>query len=161
MDTNLIWQVIALVLIVAGLAGVVLPVLPGLPLAFAGMLLTAWADGFERVGGWSLAVLAFLTLLSLAADILAGAVGAKRAGAGTMAIAGAAVGTVVGLLFGLPGLLLGPFVGAMAGELWHTRHLPRATRVGVATWLGLLLGTVLKVAIAFAMLGVFIFAWFF
>src|SRR5690606_42050027 len=117
MDTNLLWQVIALVLIVAGLAGVVLPVLPGLPLAFAGMLLAAWADGFERVGGWTLAVLGVLTLLSFAADILSGAVGARRFGAGPLAVAGAALGTIAGLVFGLPGLLLGPFIGAVLGEL--------------------------------------------
>lgn len=160
MDTTILWYVIASVLVLAGLAGVILPVLPGLPLVLAGMALAAWAEGFERVGGWSLAVLTVLTLLSVAVDFLSGAVGARRVGAGPMAVAGAALGTFAGLWFGLPGLLLGPFVGAVLGELWHTRHLPRATHVGAATWLGLLLGAALKVAIAFAMLGVFAFAWF-
>lgn len=161
MDTTILWYVIAVVLVLVGLAGVVLPALPGLPLVFAGMLLAAWADGFERVGGWSLAALAFLTLLSLAADILSSALGAKRLGAGPLAVAGATLGTFIGIWFGLPGLLLGPFAGALLGELWHTRHLRQATRVGIATWIGLLLGTALKVAIAFAMVGLFILAWFF
>lgn len=160
MDTTILWYAIATLLVVAGLAGVVLPALPGLPLVFGGMLLAAWAGGFERVGGWSLAVLAALTVLSVAADILSGAVGARRVGAGPMAVAGAAVGTFAGIWFGLPGLLLGPFLGAVLGELWHTWQLRQATHVGVATWLGLLLGTALKVAIAFAMLGVFALAWF-
>ena len=74
---------------------------------------------------------------------------------------GATLGTVIGLFFGLPGLLLGPFIGAVLGELWHTRHLPQAARVGAATWVGLLLGAALKLALAFAMLGLFVLAWFF
>lgn len=160
METTLLWYVIAGLMVLAGLAGVILPALPGLPLVFAGMLLAAWADGFERVGGWSLAVLAILTLLSVAADILSGAVGARRVGAGPMAVVGAAVGTFAGIWFGLPGLLVGPFAGAVAGELYHTRHLRRATHVGVATWLGLLLGVAMKLALAFAMLGLFVLAWF-
>lgn len=161
MDTTTLWYLIAGLLVLAGLAGVLLPALPGLPLVFAGMLLAAWADGFERVGGWTLAVLGVLTLLSFAADILSGAVGARRFGAGPLAVAGAALGTIAGLFFGLPGLLLGPFIGAVLGELRHTRHLRQATRVGLATWLGLLLGTALKVALGFAMLGLFVLAWIF
>ncbi|ADV27595.1 protein of unknown function DUF456 [Pseudoxanthomonas suwonensis 11-1] len=161
MDITVLWYLLAGLLVLAGLAGVVLPALPGLPLVFTGMVLAAWVDGFDRVGGWTIAVLGFLTLLSVAADILAGAVGARRHGAGRMAVAGAALGTIVGIFFGLPGLLLGPFVGAVLGELWHTRDLPQAARVGVATWIGLLLGAALKVALAFAMLGLFVLAWLF
>src|SRR5690606_38045078 len=161
MDITVLWYLLAGLLVLAGLAGLVLPALPGLPLVFTGMVLAAWVDGFDRVGGWTIAVLGFLTLLSVAADILAGAVGARRYGAGRMAAAGAALGTIVGILFGLPGLLLGPFVGAVLGELWHTRDLPQAARVGVATWIGLLLGAALKVALAFAMLGLFVLAWLF
>ena len=161
MDPNLVWYLIAAAMVLAGLAGVVLPALPGLPLVFAGMLVAAWAGDFERIGPVPLVALGLLTVLSVAADLLATAAGAKRVGAGPMAVWGAALGTFAGLFFGLPGLLLGPFVGALAGELWHTRALRRATHVGLATWMGLLLGAVLKVALAFAMLGVFVLAWFF
>ncbi|WP_019397806.1 DUF456 domain-containing protein [Pseudoxanthomonas sp. GW2] len=161
MDTTTLWYLLAGLLMLVGLAGVVLPALPGLPLVFAGMALAAWADGFIRISGWTLAALGLLTLLSIAIDIMAGAFGARRFGAGRMAVAGTTLGTVIGLFFGLPGLLLGPFIGAVLGELWHTRHLPQAARVGAATWVGLLLGAALKLALAFAMLGLFVLAWFF
>ena len=161
MDLQALYYVIALLMILAGVAGVILPVLPGLPLVFFGMLLAAWAGGFERVGAASLVVLGVLTLLSVVVDFLSSAVGAKRAGASRMAVVGALVGSIVGIFFGIPGLLAGPFVGALAGELLHARRLAQATRVGVATWIGLLLGTALKVGLAFAMLGLFAFAWFF
>ena len=161
MDLQLVYYILALLLVVAGIAGVVLPALPGLPLVFAGMLLAAWAGGFERVGTASLVVLGLLTALSLVVDFLASAVGAQRANASRLAIIGAVAGSIIGLFFGLPGLLAGPFVGALVGEWLHVRKLGQATRVGVATWIGLLLGSVLKLGIAFAMLGVFAFAWFF
>ncbi|MBO9715604.1 MAG: DUF456 domain-containing protein [Pseudoxanthomonas sp.] len=160
MDPTLFWYTLAAVLVLVGLAGVVLPALPGLPLVFAGMLLAAWAGDFQRIGAVPLVVLGLLTLLSLVADFIATAAGAKRVGAGPLAIWGAALGTLVGLFFGPVGLLAGPFLGAMLGELWHTRTLRRATHVGLATWLGLLLGTVLKLALAFAMVGLFVLAWF-
>lgn len=160
MDLSLLWYVLAAVLVVAGLAGVILPALPGLPLVFAGMLVAAWANGFERIGLGTLLVLGLLTALSIAVDFLATVVGAKRVDAGPLAIWGAALGTLVGLWFGPLGMLFGPFVGALAGELWHTRAWRRATHVGLATWLGLLLGVALKLALAFAMLGLFVLAWF-
>ncbi len=145
---------------VVGIAGVILPALPGLPLVFAGMLLAAWAGNFEQVGWLTLVVLGILTALSVAVDILATLVGAKRVGASRKALIGALIGTVAGLFFGPVGLFAGPFVGALLGELWHGRQLGQAARVGLGTWLGILLGTVLKLGLAFAMLGLFVFAWF-
>jgi uncharacterized protein YqgC (DUF456 family) len=73
---------------------------------------------------------------------------------------GALLGTIVGLFFGPIGLIFGPFVGAVAGELSVHGRVDQASRVGVATWLGLLFGTLAKIAIAFAMLGIFVFAYF-
>lgn len=147
-------------LVVVGIAGLILPALPGLPLVFAGMLLAAWAGDFEQVGWLTLVVLGILTALSVAVDILATLVGAKRVGASRKALIGALIGTVAGLFFGPVGLFAGPFVGALLGELWHGRQLGQAARVGLGTWLGILLGTVLKLGLAFAMLGLFVFAWF-
>ena len=158
MDTATPLYILAGVLIAVGVLGVVLPVLPGLPLAFAGMLLAAWVGDFAHVGGWTIGVLAALTLLGLAVDVVAGLLGAKRVGASRLAIVGAAVGTLVGLFFGLPGLILGPFVGAFAGEYAQERKTRQAAKVGVATWLGMVFGAVFKLAIAFVMLGVFAFA---
>lgn len=160
MEIQSLYYAMAVVLIVVGIAGLILPALPGLPLVFAGMLLSAWTGDFQQVGWVTLVVLGILTLLSVAVDIFATLVGAKRVGASRKALAGALVGTVVGLFFGPIGLFAGPFVGALLGELWHGRQLGQATRVGVGTWLGILLGTVLKLGLAFAMLGLFAFAWF-
>lgn len=147
--------VLAALLILVGLAGVVLPALPGVPLMFAGMLLAAWADGFHHVGALTLTVLGLLAVLALLVDFAAGALGAKRVGASGRALLGAALGTVVGLFFGIPGLLLGPFVGALLGELLAGSGMLRAANVGAGTWIGLLLGTLVKLALSFAMLGVF------
>lgn len=158
MDLTALYYALAALLILAGFAGTVLPALPGLPLMFAGMLLAAWTGDFALVGGWTLALLGTLAALALGIDFIAGLLGARRVGASRLALVGAALGTVVGLFFGLPGLLLGPFVGAVLGELAHTRHAGTAARVGVGTWVGLLLGTVLKLATACAMLGIFGFA---
>lgn len=159
MDTHTILYVVAALLMLVGLAGTVLPALPGIPLVFVGMVLAAWAGGFEYVGwGWLIA-LGILTLLSLGIDVLAGSLGAKRVGASKLALVGAVVGSLAGLFFGPLGLFAGPFVGALAGELIHRRDLGQATKVGVGTWFGILLGTVLKVGLAFGMLGLFAFAW--
>ena len=159
METQTLYYVLAGALVIIGLAGVVLPALPGLPLMFAGMFLAAWADGFRQIGGWTLAVLAVLTLVSIGVDVLATALGARRVGASKLAMLGAAIGTLVGgIVFSLPGLVLGPFIGAVAGELIHGKQLHEASRVGVGTWIGLALGAALKLALAFAMLGIFVFA---
>lgn len=159
MDTQTILYVVAALLMLVGLAGTVLPALPGIPLVFVGMVLAAWAGGFQYVGwGW-LVALGILTLLSLGIDLLAGSMGAKRVGASKWALAGAVLGSLVGLFFGPLGLFAGPFVGALAGELAHRRDLAQAAKVGVGTWFGILLGTALKVGLAFAMLGLFAFAW--
>lgn len=143
-----------------GVAGTILPALPGVPLVFAGMFLAAWAGGFEIVGPGMLVVLGILTLLSIVVDFLAAALGAKRVGASRLALVGAVVGSIVGLFFGPLGLLAGPFVGALVGELIHVRELRQATRVGVGTWLGIVVGTVLKLGLTFGMLGLFAFAWY-
>lgn len=155
---QILWYVIAAVLIVAGFAGTVLPALPGVPLVFCGMLLAAWADGFRHVGTFTLIALGALTVLATVVDFVAGILGAKRVGASRHALVGAAVGTLVGLFFGLAGLLLGPFVGALLGELAAGGGLHRATGVGAGAWLGFVVGTVLKLGICFAMLGLFVFA---
>ena len=161
MDPTPIYYVLAGLLILVGIAGTVLPALPGLPLVFAGMLLAAWAGNFQEVGWIPLLVLGLLTLLSLGIDFLATSLGAKRVGASKLAVAGAVLGTFAGLFFGPVGLFAGPFVGALGGELIHGREVRKATRVGFGTWLGIVFGIVLKLGLAFAMVGLFVFAWFF
>ena len=143
-----------------GLAGAVLPALPGVPLVFGGLWLAAWIDDYARVGGWTIGVLGVLTMLAFVVDFAATALGAKKVGASRQAIAGAALGTFVGIFFGLPGLLLGPFIGAVAGELAARGRVGQAMDVGVATWMGLLFGTLAKLALSLAMVGIFVAAYF-
>ena len=153
--TLLLW-IVAIVMIVAGVAGTVLPVLPGAALVFGGVLLAAWIDDFARISGWTVTVVAMLALAAWAIDFLSGMVGAKKAGASKLAIVGAALGTFAGLLTGFVGLLFLPLVGAALGEYVADRDAARAAHVGVATWIGLLVGTVAKVAIVFVMVGLFV-----
>ncbi len=166
MQTQSLYYVLAAVLVVIGLMGTVLPALPGLPLVFAGMLLAAWAGDFQQIGVVTVVVLGLMTLLSLAVDFWATAVGAKRVGASRKAVVGAVIGTVAGLFFGLVGVFVGPFVGALIGELLHRRSLGQrdlgdAAKIGLGTWMGVVFGVVLKLGLAFAMIGLFALAWFF
>jgi uncharacterized protein YqgC (DUF456 family) len=160
MSADVWWWVLAAVLVLAGLAGSVLPALPGVPLVFAGLLVAAWADDFERVTWLPLVVLGLLTVLSFVIDFAATALGAQRVGATRLAIVGALLGTVAGIFLGIPGLILGPFVGAVVGEMISHGKVEQATRAGLATWMGLIFGTLSKLALVFAMLGVFALAYF-
>lgn len=150
--------VLSAVLVLAGLAGTVLPLLPGTLLVWAGLLLGAWIDDFTRVGVVTVVLLTLLAALAWALDFVAGLMGAKRAGASPQALVGAAVGTVVGIFMGLIGVLFMPLVGAGIGEYWAQKNQQRAAKVALATWLGLLLGMVAKVVIAFVMVGIFLVA---
>lgn len=132
-----------------------MPALPGPPLVFLGLLVAAWIDGFTRVGPWTLAVLGVLTVITVVVDLLSTSLGAKKAGASKWALVGAAVGAVLGLFLGVVGVVVGPFVGALVGEFAVKRDWRQAGRAGAATWIGLAVGTAAKVAIVFAMLGVF------
>jgi len=147
---------IAVLMVIIGIAGTVLPALPGVALVFAGILLAAWIDGFTVISGWTVGVIAVLAALAWAADYVAAVLGAKRAGASRLALIGAAVGTVIGIFTGLIGLLFMPLAGAAVGEFIAHRDMLRAGKVGVATWIGLLVGAVLKLAIVFTMTGIFV-----
>lgn len=163
------WWLLAISLMVVGVAGAILPVLPGTILVLAGVFVGAWVDGFARVSGWTVGFIAVLALLAWATDYLAALLGAKKAGASPAAVVGAAIGTALGIFTGFVGLLFLPLLGAMAGEYWHQARRNggfvhpgdhvlasrQATRVGVATWLGQLIGTVVKLVLTFLMLGVF------
>lgn len=152
--------VLGLVVVAIGVAGVLLPVVPGAPLVFAGIVLVAWADHFTRIGAGTLAALGVLALLAFAADYAAGVLGAKRMGATRWGILGAIAGTVVGIFFGLPGLVLGPAVGAVALEYWKNPDLKKASKAGFGTVLGFAIGVAAKCAIVFMMIGIAAVAYF-
>jgi len=156
MDSAIVLWTIAGVLVLAGLAGLILPAIPGAPLIFAGLVVGAWADDFAYVGVWTIVVLAVLTLVTIGVDFWATMFGAKRFGASKRAVIGALVGSIIGLFLGLPGVLFGPFIGAVIGEISSRGSLPQATRAGFGATLGLVLGAAIKLALALSMIGIFV-----
>jgi len=153
--------VLSLILVGVGVAGVLVPGLPGTPLVFGGLLLAAWADGFQNVGVVTITLLAVMTILAFGVDFLSASLGAKRAGASREAVIGAALGTLIGIFFGFVGIILGPFVGAVIGEFLARRNLGQAGRAGAATWIGFILGIGVKLVLAFTMVGIFVLAYIF
>jgi uncharacterized protein YqgC (DUF456 family) len=161
METNILFWILSLLLVLIGLAGLVLPAIPGAPLLFAGLFLAAWAEDFAYVGKGTLTILGLLALLTYGVDLWATMFGAKKFGASKRAIVGALVGAVIGIFFGFPGILFGPFIGAVIGELSTRRGLQAAARAGLGATIGLVLGAALKIALAFSMIGIFAIARFF
>jgi uncharacterized protein YqgC (DUF456 family) len=155
LEITLLW-VLCGALIVLGLAGTVLPLLPGTLLVWGGVVLGAWIDDFTRVGTTTVVVVTVLALLAWGLDYVAGLMGAQKAGASKQALLGAAVGTVVGLFMGLVGVLFMPLVGAAVGEYLARKDQGRAVKVGVATWVGIMVGLIAKVVLAFIMVGIFV-----
>ena len=156
MDSSIIYWSVAIFLVLAGLIGLLLPAIPSASLIFAGLLLAAWAENFAYVGLWTIATLVLLSLLAYGVDFWAAMFGAKKFGASKHAIIGALSGAVVGLFLGLPGVIFCPFIGAVVGELLTQRQLPQALRAGFGATIGLVLGAALKIALAFAMIGIFL-----
>lgn len=156
MEAALPYLVLAAILVVAGLAGLVLPAVPGPPLIFAGLFLAAWAEDFAYVGTGTLIILGVLALLTYAVDLWATMFGAKKFGASKRAVIGAVIGSIVGLFLGLPGVIFGPFIGAVLGELSARRSLHEAARAGIGATIGLAIGVAVKMALAFSMIGIFI-----
>ncbi|MDF3982506.1 DUF456 domain-containing protein [Luteibacter sp. PPL201] len=144
---------LAAALVVGGIAGAILPALPGIPMIFGGIWLAAAVDDYRHLGvGWLVAIGA-VGALGVAVDFVSASLGAKKIGASPRALWGAGVGTFVGMFFGLPGLLLGPFAGAVLGELWSGKSILRSAHVGVSTWFGMLVGVIAKAVISFLMIG--------
>jgi uncharacterized protein len=153
-EVYLLWA-LAGILVLVGLAGTILPMLPGVPFVFGGLLIAAWIGDFQRIGWPTITVLAILTALAIVVDFVATLLGAKRAGASKLALLGAAIGSIIGLFFGIVGIVVFPFIGAVIGEYLQHQKLGNAGKVGVATWLGLLFGALAKLALALTMIGVF------
>jgi uncharacterized protein YqgC (DUF456 family) len=150
---------LAAALIIGGLIGSVIPALPALTMIFGGIWLAAAVDDYHHVGLWWLLILGGLGAAGVVLEFIASTLGAKRIGASRQALWGASIGMLAGMFFGIPGLLLGPFVGALLGELASGKSVLRSAHVGVGTWVGLLFGALMKLVISFVMVGLFALAW--
>jgi uncharacterized protein YqgC (DUF456 family) len=153
---ELVWWLIAIVLMAVGLLGTVLPLIPGAIIILAAAILHQVMLPEKSLGWWNIAGLIALTLVSYALEFGAGYFGAKRFGATRWGTFGAVVGTIAGLFFSFPGLLIGPVIGAVAGELIAGKRLVSAGRAGWGTVLGNLAGMVAKLVIALAMISWFL-----
>ena len=158
---TILLALVAILLVVAGLVGTIHPVLPGPPAVFLGLWIGAWIGNYERVGTTTVWILLAIALLAQLLDFLASALGAKRVGASRQAVWGAVLGAALGIFFGFVGILLGPFIGAIIGELYARGGVRRAARVGIATWVGLLVGAIAKIALALFMVALYCLTWLF
>jgi uncharacterized protein len=154
---NLLYLVIALVIMFLGLAGTVLPMLPGIVLIYAAYaaygLLTSW----KAFGAGTMILWGIVTCLSLFADHYGAMYGARRSGSSILGIWGSFVGAILGfILFNLIGLIVGTFAGAALGELVAGRPAGQAMKSGKAALLGFLAGSLAKVIVGLIMVGAFI-----
>jgi len=123
-----------------------------------GILLSAWIDDFSVVSGLTVGICLAITIVAWVLDYIAGILGAKKVGASREAIVGSFIGTIAGVFSGLWGLLFMPLLGAAIGQYLYDRDLIRARNVGIATWLGMVIGMLIKIALTFLMIGIFVFA---
>lgn len=151
---------LALSAMALGLLGLLLPLLPGAPLLLAGAWLAAWLDDYQRVSGWTVAVIALLALAAWAIDYLAAVLGVKKVGASKLAMLGAGLGVLAGFVFGPVGLVLGPVLGAAVGEYLARKDEVQAGKVGLAAGIAFVVAMALKFGIGLGMLALFAFAYF-
>jgi uncharacterized protein len=160
------WQIIvAVLLVVVGIAGTILPMLPGVPLVFAGLLLAAWHGGFDQVSILTMVVIGAIAGLAWVVDFVASIATAKKFGASKYALWGAGIGAIVGIAGGIVGLIIGPAIGAVIGELITHRNTSKeattkATTVGIAAGLGFVLALAIKIVLVLTMLAVFAYAYY-
>ena len=146
---------LALLVMCVGLLGTILPMIPGSPIVLAAAILHKLYFGPNGANIWVLVVLGLLVLVSIGLDYVATSVGAKRLGGSWKGMLGAVVGGIVGLFFNLPGILLGPFIGAFLFELIGDYEYKRALRAGTGATLGLLIGAVGKFSVCVVMIALF------
>ncbi len=158
---TILLTLLGVVVIVVGVVALVAPLLPGVAIIYLGILIVAWADNFTRIGPLMLFVMLALMLVALVADNVAGLFGARRAGASGWGVFGAGVGAFAGLFLGLPGIILGPAIGALTFEYLRNPDARRALRAGAGGLLGFVLGVVAKAVFGFLLIGLALVAYVF
>lgn len=158
---TILFAAISFILVLAGLFGVLVPVIPGVLVAWLGLFIFAIGTGFERISILATVIFFVVILLTFAVDFFAPMLGARKYKASRWGIIGASLGSLAGILtLGLAGIVVGPFLGAMLGELIAGRTGGKAVRIAFGTLLGIIFGTLFKVIVVLIMLGFLVRAWF-
>ncbi len=146
---NLLFLLLSSAVMLTGLAGIFLPVLPGVPLVFAGALIYAWSTGFEVITIGNLIFFGILTAVSSAVEYVGGVLTAKKYGASKYGLLGGVLGGILGLVvFSIPGLIIGQLAGVIIGELYFGKQMRESFASGFAMFVGYLLGSTVKVFFA-------------
>ena len=159
------WQeiilfIVTLAVMLVGMVGIVLPAIPGVPVIFAAALLYAIITGFAQISSQWIIVFAILTITSLVLDWLVTLFGIKKMGGSYLGMLGAFIGMIIGLLVpggGIIGFIIGAFVGAFVFEMLLGKTRNQAFKAGLGSFIGFLLGGVLRFVIGAAMIGIFIY----
>lgn len=154
-------ELFGLLVVVLGIGLLVVPAVPAIGIIYSGVVLVAWADGFARIGWLALAIGLALAIVGSLADNVAALFGARKAGASAWGVAGAGIGMLLGIPFGIPGIILGPAVGAFALEFARNPDLRKAGWAGLGGMAGFLLGIVAKSFFGLLVVGLAVFAYFF
>ena len=145
--------IIGLLVSIIGLAGCILPVIPGPPLSFLALILLSMAKGWTVFSPEFLWIMAGITILVTVLDYVVPAAGAKKYGASKMGVWGSVIGMLVGLIFFPPwGMLFGAFLGAVLGEFLVGKQGGEALKAGWGVFIGNLVGVGLKIAASAVML---------
>ncbi len=146
---------LALLVMLVALIGNAVPGIPGTPLALIAAVAHRLYFGQSSVNNLVLIVLILLTAVALVFDFLGGALGAKKFGATWRGVTGAVVGGLIGLFFSLPGIILGPFIGATLFEMFGDKEFKKAAKAGAGAVVGLVLGVIGKSAVCVIMIALF------
>ncbi|OGE76422.1 MAG: hypothetical protein A3A83_04065 [Candidatus Doudnabacteria bacterium RIFCSPLOWO2_01_FULL_48_57] len=153
----MIWTIVSALFILTGIIGAVAPFLPGAPLVLGGLLLYGYTTDWVGFSGWAIGIFAGLTIFTLVIDVFGPALGARGLRASRLASIGAFIGVILGVaLFGPLGIVIGPLLGAFAGEYYSSRNPQLAAQAARSTFIAFVVGTAVKLGIVFAMAGYFI-----
>lgn len=159
--TDILIALASLAIILAGAIGSFLPVLPGPPLSFFGLWLYGWHTGYEKITPLVLVIFAVLSALTFVVDVISPALGAKGYKASRYGTLGSMLGAFLGIfVFGPIGIIIGPLIGGFAGEMIHAGNTDRAVKTAIGSFIGLVVGSIFKIAVIVGMLGYFIYALF-
>jgi uncharacterized protein len=136
--------------IIVGILGSLLPVLPGPPISYAGILLLHFSR-YAQYGNRFLILFGALTVIVAVLDYVVPVWGTKKFGGSKYGTWGAAIGVLIGLFFGPFGIILGPFLGAVAGEIIYGKKSNEAFRAGLGSFIGFVTGTLMKLVLSFVM----------